>query len=86
MLLQAAINVPTAAEVACSPTVLNSGSMVQLLQALATLDVQTAAKLGITRLNFRSATTPPPGVLHCCQPYPPADGQFQATNHSVWCW
>jgi len=51
-LLQAAINVPTAAELACSPTVLNSGSMVQLLQALATLDVQTAAKLGITRASI----------------------------------
>jgi len=51
-LLQAAINVPTAAEVACSPTVLNSGSMVQLLQALATLDVQTATKLGITRASI----------------------------------
>jgi len=51
-LLQAAINVPTAAEAASSPTVLNSGSMVQLLQALATLDVQTATKLGITRASI----------------------------------
>ena len=51
-LLQAAINVPTATEVACSPTVLNSGRMVQLLQALATLDVQMATKLGITRASI----------------------------------
>jgi len=48
-LLQAVINVPTAAELACSRTGLNPGGMVQLLQALATLDVQTAAKLGTTR-------------------------------------
>ena len=51
-LLQAAINVPTAAEVACSRTELNPGTMVQLLQALATLDVQTATKLGITRASI----------------------------------
>ena len=51
-LLQAAINVPTAAELACSRTELNPGTRVQLLQALATLDVQTAAKLGITRASI----------------------------------
>jgi len=51
-LLQAAINVPTAAEVACSPTVPNSGSMVQFVQALERLDVQTATKLGITRASI----------------------------------
>jgi len=63
-LLQAAINVPPTAELVCSRTELNSGSMVQLLQALAMLDVQTASKLGITRASISARQQPPHRV--CC--------------------
>jgi len=63
-LLQAAINVPTTAELDCSRTVLNSGSMVQILQALAMLDLQTATKLRITRASISARQQPVHRV--CC--------------------